>query len=443
MRSARAWIPFPTALGPAFSRVYRSLMQSQWYSQQQLEQLQLSKLQSLVHRAYAHVPKYRQDFDTAGIKPGDITTLQALALLPITGKETLRSCFDELTADNAARYKPSLSHTSGSTGIPQKFLLDRDNLTFEQAAIWRHYDWVGYRYGQRMAILRGVTIPEGRCWHQPNYTRLLLSSFRLKQETVDQYIEALRRFRPALITAYPSSIYFLAQLLQRRGVDDIRPASIMTASETLLPHQRLVIEQVFGCKVFDWYGSGEHVAIISQCPAGKYHVHSEYGLVEYFERPEFARPDELAYEIVCTGLNNFSMPLLRYRIGDIVRVHKNECCDCGRRLPVVSAIEGRLDDVIVTTDGRVIPASGMTLAFEFSENIIQAQLYQEDAERLTIRLVTTDRYAEEDQHFMLRQVRERLGDTLQIQVEFVPEIERLPSGKQPFSISQVRPEQVL
>jgi len=442
-RLAKPLIPFPYVRGPAFARVYRSLMATQYWSQQQLEQLQLSKLQKLVRAAYAHVPKYRHDLDAAGIGPGHLTSLKALALLPTIGKETLRDCFDELAADNASHYKPSISHTSGSTGIPQKFLLDRDNQTFEQATVWRHYDWAGYRYGQRMAILRGLTIPEGQCWHQPNDTTLVLSSFRLKRETVDQYAEALRHFEPTLIAAYPSSIYFLAQLLQRRGIDDIRPGSIMTASETLLPHQRICVERTFRCKVFDWYGSGEHVAIISQCPAGKYHVHSEYGYVEYIERPEFGRPDESAYEIVCTGLNNFSMPLLRYRIGDIVRIRKDESCDCGRGLPVVSAIEGRLDDVIVTADGRVIPASGMTLAFEFSENIVQAQLYQENSERLTIRIVRTERYSEQDHQFMLQQVRERLGNTVQIQVQFVQEIERLPSGKQPFAISTVKPDQVL
>jgi phenylacetate-CoA ligase len=109
---------------------------------------------------------------------------------------------------------------------------------------------------------------------------------------------------------------------------------------------------------------------------------------------------------------------------------------------VASGIEGRLDDVLVTPDGRVIPASGMTLAFEFSENIAQAQLYQESAEELVVRLVKTDRYSDQDHRFMLDQLRERLGSAIRIRVDFVSEIERLPSGKQPFAISKVRPSQV-
>jgi phenylacetate-CoA ligase len=364
-------------------------------------------------------------------------------VLPTMGKNTLRDRFDDLKADNARRYRPTTSNTSGSTGIPQKFLLDKKNLTFEKATVWRHNDWAGYQYGERTAVIRGNVVPEDKLWHLAGDTQLILSSFKLKRETLDHYIQILRQFKPTLIRAYPSAIYFLAQLLERRGVDDIRPRSIITASETLLLHQREFVERVFDCKVFDWYGSGEHVAIISQCPAGKYHVHMEYGIVEYIERSEFNRTDESAYEIVCTGLNNFSMPLLRYQIGDIVRIRNGDTCECGRCLPVVSAVEGRLDDVIITPDGRVIPASGMTLAFEFSDNIAQAQLYQENVDELVIRIVRTKRYSDLDHRFMLDQVRSRLGAAIRIRVDFVQEIQRLPSGKQPFAISSVKPDQVL
>ncbi len=432
-----ALVPFPFVYGWSFSRAYRTLMRSQWDSLDQLQELQLTKLRRIAQQAYLHVPFYRQAFEARALHPDDFTSLDALAALPLIEKKTLRDHFDRLVADNASRYRPRLSNTSGSTGIPQKFLLDRNNLAFEQATMWRHFDWAGYRYGQRMAVLRGRVVPDDRFFYQPDGTTMVMSSFKLKRETVDHYVAALRQFRPVLIRAYPSVLYFLARLLEQRGVDDIRTRSIITASETLLPHQRACIERVFGCRVYDWYGSGEHVAVISQCPAGQYHVHMEYGIVEYVERPEFSRDGEIAYEIVCTGLNNFSMPLLRYKIGDIVRIRHGERCTCGRAFPVVFAIEGRLDDVLVTPDGRVIPASGMTLAFEFSENIAQAQLYQECVDELVIRVVKTDRYSDQDHQFMLTQVRNRLGSDIRIRVDFVPEIERLPSGKQPFAISKV------
>jgi phenylacetate-CoA ligase len=417
-------------------------MHSQWDSLEQLEELQLTKLKNLVHQAFVHVPFYRRFLDATNIKPEDFTSLDRLALLPTIDKNTLRTCYDDLKADNARAYHPTTRYTSGSTGIPQKFLLDRKNMRFEQAAIWRHFDWAGYHYRERIAIMRGKLVPGPQCWHLSNEFTLLLSSFKLNRENLDDYLDSLRRFQPTLIRAYPSAIYFLARLLEQRGVDDIRPRSIITASETLLPHQRACIERVFGCAIFDWYGSGEHVAIISQCPAGKYHIHMEYGIVEFVQRPEFSHGDELAFEIVCTGLNNYSMPLLRYQIGDIVRIRKGESCGCGRAFPVVSAIEGRLDDVIITPDGRIIPASGMTLAFEFSDNIAQAQLYQEKMEELVIRIVKTERYSESDHQFMLDQVRSRLGDAIRIRVDFVEEIQRLPSGKQPFSVSKVEPHQV-
>lgn len=440
---AERWIPFPYALGRTFAACYRALMSSQWYSAERLQEVQLAKLQRLVRHAYEHVPYYRRELESAGLAPEEFRSLDVLSRLPALDKQSLRSNFAQLTARNASRFRPMAHHTSGSTGIPQKILHDRKNLAFERATAWRHYGWAGYQHREPMAVLRGAVVPQGRTWYNPEPWTLVLSSFHLKAETVDDYVQALRRFRPALIRAYPSSLYFLAQLLQRRGVDEIRPRSIVTASESLLPHQRSVIEQVFGCPILDWYGSGEHVAIISQCPAGKYHVHSEYGIVEYERRPEFDRGQEQAYEIICTGLNNYAMPLLRYRIGDIVRVRQGETCGCGRGLPVVAGIEGRMDDVIITPDGRVIPASGMTLAFEFSEAIAQAQLYQESVDELIVRIVKLDSYTQQDHAFVLDQVRNRIGEAMKVRVDFVEQISRLPSGKQPFAISQVRPEEVL
>lgn len=102
-----------------------------------------------------------------------------------------------------------------------------------------------------------------------------------------------------------------------------------------------------------------------------------------------------------------------------------------------------MDDVIITPDGRVIPASGMTLAFEFSEAIAQAQLYQESVDELIVRIVKLDSYTQQDHAFVLDQVRNRIGEAMKVRVDFVEQISRLPSGKQPFAISQVRPEEVL
>jgi phenylacetate-CoA ligase len=433
---AHRWLPFPYSHGRAFAACYAGLMASQWNSREELQEIQLAKLQRLVRHAYEQVPFYRRSFETAGVAPQDVRSLDVLSRLPTFDKQTLRSEFSQLTARNASRFRPVTHHTSGSTGIPQKILHDRQNLTFERATAWRHYDWAGYHHREPMAVLRGVVVPEGRNWYKPNSWTLVLSSFQLKGETLDDYVQALRKFQPALLRAYPSALYFLAQLLERRGVDEIRPRAIVTASESLLPQQRAAIERILGCPILDWYGSGEHVAIISQCPAGKYHVHMEYGIVEYERRPEFDRDQAQAYEIICTGLNNYSMPLLRYRIGDVVHIKQAETCDCGRGLPVVSGIEGRLDDAIITPDGRMIPASGMTLAFEFSEAIAQAQLYQETVDELTIRVVKSPGYSMEDHAFMLDQVRSRIGEAMRIQVEFVDEIPRLPSGKQPFAISK-------
>jgi len=264
----------------------------------------------------------------------------------------------------------------------------------------------------------------------------------LNFKTLDKYINAILEFKPKLIRGYPSSLRFFARLLKERNVFSIRPKAIQTSSETLFPQMREEIEDVFKCKVYDLYGNGEHVSMISECSEGEFHINQEYGAIEFLNEKGYdAKNGELA-EMVCTGLNNFSMPLIRYEIGDVA-VSTNKKCSCGRGLPLAKSLEGRIDDMIITPDGRMIPPSGMTLAFEFIENIKQCQLVQNKRDELIINIVKSDRYEDKDDKFMLNEVRKRIGNEMKVTVNFVDAIPRTKAGKLRFVVSKVKLEDVL
>ncbi len=434
-------IPFPYVYGFKFAKYYKWLMKTQWLSLEKLEEIQNERLRMTIKHAYENVPYYRRIFDERGLMPKDIQTKEDLRLLPILTKNDVRRHFERLVAKNFRRYKPILSHTSGSTGIPMKFYLDRNNLIWERAFISRHWAWMGYFPIEKQAVLRGK-IPNSKKYFLIEGNNLILSSFLLNVKTLNKFVNKILEFNPKLVRGYPSTLQSFARLLKEKHLFSIRPKAIQTSSETLFPHMREEIEDVFKCKVYDLYGNGEHVSMISECSKGRYHTNPEYGIIEFLnEKGDKAKNGELG-KIVCTGLNNFSMPFIRYNVGDIA-VKTSKKCSCKRGLPLVGSLEGRIDDMIITPDRRMIPPAGMTLAFRFCENIKQCQLVQIKKDELIINIVKYDQYGDKDHKFMLNEVRKRIGNEMKVTVNFVDDIPRTKAGKLRFVVSEVDLKEVL
>lgn len=433
-------IPFPICYGLAFMKTYHKLMKSQWFTRRQIEELQCKKLRALIKHAYINVPYYHKVMRKRGLNSDDIKKIKDLSKLPILTKDDVRNHFEELMAKNIKKYRPVLSHTSGSTGKPLKFYLCKRNRIMEQTLIWRYNNWTGYNYGDRVAILRGEILRSESgnplLWKMNATGKILtLSSFDMSSANLKKYVQKIKENKIEVFRGYPSTIYILAKYLKKEDIDYIRPKAIITASETLLPYQRKLIEMQFECKVYDWYGSGERVGHAGQCSQGNYHIFSESGIIEFMKLDEHVGGGELS-EMICTGLNNYAMPLIRYKIGDLAK-YSNDKCSCGRVLPVITSIEGRLDDILITPDGRYITPSGMTLAFEYIEGIKQSQIVQKSKNEIVVKIVKTEKYTDKDTSFLIVELRKRLGNEIDIKIDFVDEIPRTKSGKIPFVISKV------
>jgi phenylacetate-CoA ligase len=422
--------------GGRYQQYCRELEQSQWWPLEALQDYQNRRLRALVDFCYTQVPYYQDLFDSLQLRPTDIRTLADLAYLPILEKETVRAQPEQFTPRHLRERRIPKS-TGGTTGKPLRYYVTPSAVQYSYATYEvRFRNWAGVKFGDRMASINGKPIVPIKTMTPPfwrynlAFNQLYLSPYHLSDSNLPYYIRRLQQFEPQVIVGYVSTVHAIARfILAHDYIGLIRPKAMLVSSETLFDWIRADIETAFQCKVSNSYGLGELVAFISECEAGSLHISPEYGAVEMVKLDH-------NLELICTGLFNYAMPLLRYRTGDIVEPASEKTCACGRHLPMVRAILGRVDDQVVTPDGVMVGPAPLSVAFKSVPNLKEAQIYQQTTEKITAHLVVTDAFTPATEQFLLEELRKRLGYSLEIQLVYETSIARTSSGKQRLIISE-------
>ena len=213
--------------------------------------------------------------------------------------------------------------------------------------------------------------------------------------------------------------------------------AVLTTSETLRTDQRELIERVFECRVFDFYGLAERVIFSTECERHEgHHVNLDYGIMEITnDNGEPVAEGELGW-IVGTSLHNLGMPFLRYKTGDVTRLRMHRC-SCGRTFPIMDDVTTKAEDIIVTKDGRFISPSVLTHPFKPLQGIAMSQIVQEDRESITVKLVRSSGFRSEQEAALLHGLQERLGDGMRIRIEYVDDIPRGANAKFKWVVSKV------
>ena len=431
---------------PEFLKWYNFLQESQWWSKEKLEEYQMNQLERLLKHVYENVPYYRRVFDERGLKPKDIQDFDDLKKLPYLTKEIIRDNLESLVAQNYPRSKLQYSTTGGSTGIPMGFYVEKDITSAKEwAFMLTQWNRVGFRIGDRCIVLRGNVVrsaSKGKFWeYNPVDKNLILSSYHMNDETLPGYIAKIKEFRPDFIQAYPSAITILAKFMRK---NNFKPFSglkaLLCGSENLYPWQRALLEETFQCRVYSWYGHTEQVALAGECEKNTYyHVFPEYGIVELIGKDgkTVTREDEFG-EVVATGFNNFACPFIRYRTMDLA-ISANAKCECGRNYTLIKKVEGRLQELIVTKDKRLITLTALIFAqhFEAFSKIKEMQLVQEKEGQLIVRVVRTSQYSDNDEKEILSKMQRAVSDGLDISFSYVSHIPRTKSGKYKFLIQKL------
>jgi phenylacetate-CoA ligase len=426
--------------GKKFNLLQRRLIRNEKLNPEEIESLQTTKLKHVITQAYQNVPYYQKLFDQIGFKPSHLKSKADLNELPLLDKQTLRERKDDFVASNCNRKLLFKGSTSGSTGSPLSLYINRELIETEHAFIWRQYRWAGSQLYGKIASFRGdMIVPTEQTvapyWRYDAFSKeLWFSSYHLSERTARHYLDQLQRYGPQLIYAYPSSIYLLAQYADQLDFKVSIPSlnGIVTSSETLLEHQKRIIQKVFGTRVFDWYGQFERVIFIGTCEFGSYHIFPDYGITEF--RPAYENNGQTFYELVGSGFINSIMPLIRYRTGDLVTL-KESLCECGRMFPRIDSIVGRLDDMVMTPEGKVV--GRLDHIFKGLEHICLSQIIQESIDQITILVVPEPGYSLLDERKIIENSIERLGKKMNIKIHLVNDIPRLPNGKFKAVVSKI------
>jgi phenylacetate-coenzyme A ligase PaaK-like adenylate-forming protein len=412
-------------------RVSEALERDRW-SPEHWSAWQTERLRALLASAATRVPYYRDLW--TGESSGS-RRWSELSRWPILTKEALRENPAAFVVDGVSLRDLEELHTSGSTGTPLTLWRSRET-SRAWYGIWeaRCRAWNGLSRTDHWALLGGQLVtrvgqrrPPFWVWNR-GLNQLYMSSYHLSPGNVKHYLDAIERHRVRYIVGYASSVYALAAEALSQGLATPELRLILSNAEPLYAHQRQTIAEAFRCPVRDTYGMTEIAVAGSECEHGRMHVWPDVGVIQVLrlDDDQPVEPGEVG-RLVCTGLVNDVMPLIRYEVGDLGSVGSlDDVCACGRRLPVFTRLEGRSDDVIVTREGQRI--GRLDPVFKSDLMLREAQIVQESIDELVVRLVVAKGFSSRHAQELLNRLRDRVGN-MHVRLERVDSIPRAANGK--------------
>lgn len=415
------------------------LKKSEWWAEDHIRRYQDENIRNIVNHAYNTVPFYKKFYDEHGVDVKKIVCAGDLQKLPVLTKDMVRANQDSMVS--AAFRKSSLIKglTSGTTGTPLNIYMTPEGLAYQWAVWWRHKARFGLTVKDRHLIF-GARVPVSQDQKKPPYwrndiinNRVYLSTYHISRDTLKDIVDYLNSDNFDFFTGYPSAMYTLASLMEDSGMRLYnRPKYVITGSDALIPAFKAAIGRVFGAPVSEQYGMTEFAGNVSKCECGLFHLDFECCYLET------KKLDESDYsKLIFTGWGNPAMPFIRYDVGDYGKL-LNSYCECGRRSLVLESIDGRLEDFVVTPDGRKL--IGMNQVLEYAPNAREIQIYQETPDSIEFRIVPTEYFGEADKDALLREFRRRFGTNVTVSFRLVDQLERSSSGKLKAVISRVGSE---
>ncbi len=426
---------------PTFAML-AELERTQWLSRDAMRGYQADRLNVLLQGALAHSPWHAERLRAAGLAKAvsdGAVTLADLVRLPTMNKRDARDNVDRLVwrdvPGGVFKYT-----TGGSSGEPLIFYFGRSRQAADAAGRLRARRWWGVQPGEREVYLWGAPVELNRTdriktLRDRLVNQLLLNAFEMSPARMDEYLDAIGDWNPKAIYGYASSLALLAAHAGSRGRRLRLPALRVVSStgEPLFPHQRELIERVFGVPVSVEYGARDAGLMALESPDGTLLQMSETHLIEVLD--DAGNPVEEG-EAVITSLVSEAQPFIRYRTGDVVR-RSLKADPGGRGLDVLDAVVGRQTDFVVAADGRIMHALALIYVLRAIPGVAQFKLIQHAVDRLEVQVVADAHWNDHAREALFRGLHERLGSTLSIDLKLLEAIAPEASGKHRYVVSHV------
>jgi phenylacetate-CoA ligase len=401
-----------------FFQYYKQLERYQWLKKDEIEYRQLTRLKNLLNYAVENISFYQERFRNFNIK-----SLDDIKKLPILTKDELRAAGENAVARN--QKKRITKSTSGTTGPPLNFVVDRDFFSLEIARNLRIFDLPGIEMGEPWVLFTPLRGKKSSTFSFLN-NRLVLDANRITVErtppccpasvdnkltpdvnTIRQFCARIKQHKPKMIYSYPSSLIALATFIRKWDIAGIKIRTIISSGEVLASEVRSLIEETFDGEVFNLYGTTEFPSIAEECKEHNgLHVFTDSYIVEFVNNGE----------IIITDLDNYTMPFIRYQTGDLGFL-KNGQCNCGRNLPLMEITQGRKSDLIITPDGKFLRRSFFSSLFKKNQEIEKFEIVQNEQGRIMISLVIGKLLPESRKDFLIRRCKDYAGDSINIDIK--------------------------
>lgn len=427
---------------PTFAQ-WAALERSQWLSPTEMQLEQTQRLNIFLQGALRHSPWHRSRIEAAGLAEAvnaGAVQLADLVRLPTMNKRDARENVEQIVwrdvPGGVFKYT-----TGGSSGEPLIFYFGRTRQAADAAGRLRARRWWGIEPGEHEVYLWGAPVELSKTdriktLRDRLVNQLLLNAFEMSPAVMDDYLRAMQSWNPKAIYGYASSLALLAAHAEARGAKPHLPALrvVSTTGEPLFPHQRDVIERVFGVPVSVEYGARDAGLMALESPDGVLLQMSETHLIEVLDAA--GNPVEEG-EAVITSLVSEAQPFIRYRTGDVVRC-SGRADPGGRGLAVIDSVVGRQTDFVVAADGRIMHALALIYVMRAIPGVAQFKLIQHAINQIEVQVVTDARWTVSADEAVKSGLKARLGAATQIQLRELDAIPVEASGKHRYVVSHVK-----
>ncbi len=389
-------------------------------------------------QAASRTPYYAKQFAEHGVDPTRFESIDDLSRYPLLTKDALRVNREDMI-NPRFRNKGLLYVTSGgSTGEPVGFYLQKGvSRAKELAYLEAQWNRRGYQPGDRVAMIRGgvtTTKAKGKISsHDRTRDWLVLSSYHLTQERIPEYVQALNRFRPKHLHAYPSAALLLARGMKQQGLQfEFSLTSVLCGSEKLDLESQSELEALFHAPVSHWYGHSERVVLAGQATRSNHlYFWPTYGYVEFGPLNENGHR-----EIIGTSFHNEAMPLIRYRTGDFVRLPEHPHAELP--MPEVEKVVGRDYEFLISGTGRHISLTAVNMHDDVFDQLLSVQFHQHEPGVVEFHYIAGPQWDASNLVRMQTELQRKLGDDFAISMQSVASVTLTTSGKKRWLVSSLK-----